>query len=201
MAKLFRRGQRRVLSTNEARPLKAVHGRGEGLVDPREPGLLMPLLPSLWGDRMRRFVEGRIAARARCFLSAWKTGSRRTIQKPDRDRVRAGASSNREDEESPIGKDRQAHGVQTCQRRCGIDGDDRRATMSCQSPSTRQIPNGIEVIGLASGLSRERVKGRLALALCRLVCRHMRFRLVLVRLRFLYFLFEFLTFKISHLYN
>src|SRR3981189_1748681 len=37
-----------------------------------------------------------------------------------------------------------------------------------------------------SGLSREWVKGRLALALCRLVRRHMGFRLILVRLRFLF---------------
>ena len=101
---------------------------------------------------------------------------------------------NREDEESPIGKDRQAHGVQTCQRRCGIMATIEGRQSVAQSPSTRQIPNGIEVIGLASGLSRERVKGRLALALCRLVCRHMRFRLVLVRLRFLFFLISFLSF-------
>jgi hypothetical protein len=53
-------------------------------------------------------------------------------------------------------------------------------------PRTRPLqPN------LASGLSRERVEGRLALALRRLVSRHMGLRLVLVRFRFLfYFLFE-----------
>jgi len=55
-------------------------------------------------------------------------------------------------------------------------------------PSTLQ-PN------LASGLSRERVEGRLALALCRLVSRHMGLRLVLVRLWFLFFLISFLSLR------
>src|SRR6476661_8798411 len=86
------------------------------------------------------------------------------------------------------------HAVLTCQRRCGIMATIEGRQSVAQSPSTRHIPNGIEVIGLASGLSRERVKRRLALALCRLVCRHMRFRLVLVRLRFLFFLISFLSF-------
>jgi hypothetical protein len=45
---------------------------------------------------------------------------------------------------------------------------------------------------LASGFSRERVEGRLALALRRLVSRHMGLRLVLVRFRFLFFLISFL---------
>src|SRR5262249_6328826 len=37
--------------------------------------------------------------------------------KPNRERVRDGASSNREDERSPVGEDSQAYGVQTRQRR------------------------------------------------------------------------------------
>ena len=37
--------------------------------------------------------------------------------KSDRERVRDGASSNREDERSPVGEDCQAYGVQTRQRR------------------------------------------------------------------------------------
>jgi hypothetical protein len=37
--------------------------------------------------------------------------------KPDRERVRNGASSSRADEGSPVGEDGQANGVQTCQRR------------------------------------------------------------------------------------
>jgi hypothetical protein len=48
---------------------------------------------------------------------------------------------------------------------------------------------------LASGLSRERVEGRLALALRRLVSRHMGLRLVLVRFRFLFFLISFLSLR------
>ena len=48
---------------------------------------------------------------------------------------------------------------------------------------------------LASGLSRERVEGLLALALRRLVRRHMGLRLVLVRLRFLFFLISFLSLR------
>src|SRR5207253_2277206 len=57
-------------------------------------------------------------------------------------------------------------------------------------PRTRPLqPN------LASGLSRERVEGRLALALRRLVSRHMVFRLVLVRFRFLFFLISFLSLR------
>ncbi len=48
---------------------------------------------------------------------------------------------------------------------------------------------------LASGLSRERVEGRLGLDLCRLVSRHMGLRLVLVRLRFLSFLISFLSLR------
>src|SRR6267143_1180872 len=36
--------------------------------------------------------------------------------KPDRERVCDGASSNRADQGSPVGQDRQAHGVQTRQR-------------------------------------------------------------------------------------
>src|SRR6266487_6133369 len=57
-------------------------------------------------------------------------------------------------------------------------------------PRTRPLqPN------LASGLSRERVEGRLALALRRLVSRHMGLRLVLVRFRFLFFLFSFLSLR------
>src|SRR5262249_41948999 len=56
-------------------------------------------------------------------------------------------------------------------------------------PRTRPLqPN------LASGLSRERVEGRLALALRRLVSRHMGLRLVLVRFRFLFFLISFFFF-------
>jgi hypothetical protein len=55
-------------------------------------------------------------------------------------------------------------------------------------PRTRPLqPN------LASGLSRERVEGRLGLALRRLVSRHMGLRLVLVRFRFLFFLISFLS--------
>jgi hypothetical protein len=57
-------------------------------------------------------------------------------------------------------------------------------------PSTRALqPN------LASGLSRERVEGRLALPLRRLVSRHMGLRLVLVRFRFLFFLISFLSLR------
>jgi hypothetical protein len=57
-------------------------------------------------------------------------------------------------------------------------------------PRTRPLqPN------LASGLSRERVEGRLALALRRLVSRHMGLRLVLVRFRFLFFLISFLSLR------
>jgi hypothetical protein len=48
---------------------------------------------------------------------------------------------------------------------------------------------------LASGFSRERVEGRLALALRRLVSRHMGLRLVLVRFRFLFFLISFLSLR------
>jgi len=48
---------------------------------------------------------------------------------------------------------------------------------------------------VASGLSRERVEGRLGLDLCRLVSRHMGLRLVLVRLRFLSFLISFLSLR------
>src|SRR5207253_11367745 len=48
---------------------------------------------------------------------------------------------------------------------------------------------------LASGLSRERVEGRLVLALRRLVSRHMGLRLVLVRFRFLFFLISFLSLR------
>src|SRR6476620_8938149 len=57
-------------------------------------------------------------------------------------------------------------------------------------PRTRPLqPN------LASGLSRERVEGRLGLALRRLVSRHMGLRLVLVRFRFLFFLISFLSLR------
>jgi hypothetical protein len=38
--------------------------------------------------------------------------------KPDRERICHGASSNRADQGSLVGEDRQAHGVQTRQRRC-----------------------------------------------------------------------------------
>jgi hypothetical protein len=48
---------------------------------------------------------------------------------------------------------------------------------------------------LASGLSRERVEGRLCLALRRLVSRHMGLRLALLRLRFLFFLISFLSLR------
>jgi hypothetical protein len=53
------------------------------------------------------------------------------------------------------------------------------------------------VVGImtASGLSRERVERRLALALRRLVSRHMGLRLVLVRFRFLFFLISFLSLR------
>src|SRR5258707_14364315 len=51
------------------------------------------------------------------------------------------------------------------------------------------------IANLASGLSRERVEGRLALALRRLVSRHMGLRLVLVRFRFLFFLISFLSLR------
>jgi integrase len=60
--------------------------------------------------------------------------------KPDRERVRHGAASNREDKGSPVGEDRQAHGVQTGQRRCEnvatIEGEKSVA----QSRRRRQIP-------------------------------------------------------------
>jgi hypothetical protein len=57
-------------------------------------------------------------------------------------------------------------------------------------PRTRPLqPN------LASSLSRERVDGRLALFLRRLVSRHMGLRLVLVRFRFLFFLISFLSLR------
>jgi hypothetical protein len=49
---------------------------------------------------------------------------------------------------------------------------------------------------LASGLSCERVEGRLGLALRRLICRHMSsLSLVLVPLRFLFFLISFLSLR------
>src|SRR5262249_27237717 len=60
--------------------------------------------------------------------------------KPDRERVRDSASSNRADKGSPVGEDSQAHGVQTCQRRrenmATIEG--RKSV--AQSRPRRQIP-------------------------------------------------------------
>jgi hypothetical protein len=43
-------------TTNQA--VKPFTAEEKAWLDRGEPGLLMPLLPSLWGDRMRRFVEG-----------------------------------------------------------------------------------------------------------------------------------------------
>src|SRR5215472_15931143 len=54
-------------------------------------------------------------------------------------------------------------------------------------------PSGFRCSCVASGLFCERVEGRLALVLCRLVSRHMGLRPVLVRLRFLFFLISFLS--------
>src|ERR1700730_17755276 len=51
------------------------------------------------------------------------------------------------------------------------------------------------ITDLASGLFREWVEGRLALALRRLVSRHMGLRLVLVRFRFLFFLISILSLR------
>jgi hypothetical protein len=36
-------------------------------------------LIAIWGDRMKRFVEGQ-SADVRCFPNAWMTGSTRTLQ-------------------------------------------------------------------------------------------------------------------------
>ena len=69
---------------------------------------------------------------------------------PDRERVRDGASSNREDERSPVGEDCQAYGVQTRQRRrknmATIEGRN-------QLPKVVQgikFQNGIEVIKMSA---------------------------------------------------
>jgi hypothetical protein len=58
--------------------------------------------------------------------------------KPDRERVRDGASSQREDKGSPFGEDRQAHGLQACQRRWGenqLPKVVQGVTSSTRSPS------------------------------------------------------------------
>ncbi len=60
--------------------------------------------------------------------------------KPNRERVRDGAASNRENKGSPIGEDRQAHGVQTCQRRCENMATIEGRKSVAQSRPRRQIP-------------------------------------------------------------
>ena len=57
----------------------------------------------------------------------------------DRERVRDGAASNRADEGSPAGEDRQAHGAQTGQRRCKNATIEGRKSVA-QSRPRRQIP-------------------------------------------------------------
>jgi hypothetical protein len=69
------------------------------------------------------------------------------------------------------------------------DPNRQQAPTSARAPTSQ--PN------LVSGLSRERVEGRLALALRRLVSRYMGLRLILVRLRFLFFLISFLSLRHS----
>jgi hypothetical protein len=60
--------------------------------------------------------------------------------KPDRERVCDGASSHREDKGSPLGEDRQAHGLQTCQRRCENMATIKGRKSVAQSRPRRQIP-------------------------------------------------------------
>ena len=63
-----------------------------------------------------------------------------TYIKSDRERVRDGASSNRADEGSPVGEDRQAHGVQTGQCRCKNMATIEGRKSVAQSRPRRQIP-------------------------------------------------------------
>jgi transposase-like protein len=63
-----------------------------------------------------------------------------TYIKPDRERVRDGAASNRADKGSPVGQDRQAHGVQTGQCRCENVATIEGRKSVAQSRPRRQIP-------------------------------------------------------------
>ncbi len=58
----------------------------------------------------------------------------------DRERVRDGAASNGAHEGSPVGEDRQAHGVQTGQRRCKNMATIEGRKSVAQSRPRRQIP-------------------------------------------------------------
>ena len=60
--------------------------------------------------------------------------------KSDRERVRDGAASNGADEGSPVGEDRQAHGLQTGQRRCKNMATIEGRKSVAQSRPRRQIP-------------------------------------------------------------
>jgi putative transposase len=66
--------------------------------------------------------------------------------KPDRERVRDGASSHREDKGSPFGEDRQAHGLQTCQRHCENMATIKGRKLVAQVVQGVKFQNGIEVI-------------------------------------------------------
>ena len=71
-------------------------------------------------------------------------------RQPDRKRVRDGASSNCEDERSPVGEDGQAYGVQTCQRRRENMATIEGLKSVAESRPRHQIPNGIEVIKMSA---------------------------------------------------
>ena len=58
----------------------------------------------------------------------------------DQERVRDGAASNGAHERSPVGEDRQAHGVQTGQRRCENVATIEGRKSVAQSRPRRQIP-------------------------------------------------------------
>ena len=63
-----------------------------------------------------------------------------TYIKPDRERVRDGAASNGADGRSPVGEDRQAHGLQTGQRRGKNTATIEGRKSVAQSRPRRQIP-------------------------------------------------------------
>jgi hypothetical protein len=75
-------------------------------------------LREIYGAPTRVAAEAAIDAFADKYVAKYnKAVAPSAHVKPDRERIRDSASSNRADERRTISEDRQTHGVQTCQRR------------------------------------------------------------------------------------